>query len=189
MRGTRIRGPGGACFSPPTRATPVVVSPDAPVHRPCLRFCDQYGVDALVRLGTEGRVTIGRDPDNAVRVDWDHEIAGVHTQLAGIAGTWFVLGDAVPDTRTFVNGVRVRGRRRLDDGDVLRIGRTRLHYRDPDADVTPKMSRARSRARSRCRPLLSIETLWQRISLRSRAAAQRDVEPPKAGLAPLARAA
>ena len=37
---------------------------------------------------------------------------------------------------TYVNGARISGRARLRDGDTIRIGRTALGYRRPDAEET-----------------------------------------------------
>jgi hypothetical protein len=42
-----------------------------------------------------------------------------------------LVDDGLSRNGSFVNGERILGRRRLDDGDVLRIGRTNLVFRAP----------------------------------------------------------
>ena len=46
-----------------------------------------------------------------------------------------MLDDGLSRNGSFVNDQRITGRRRLIDGDVLRIGRTSLLYRAPGAQV------------------------------------------------------
>ena len=44
---------------------------------------------------------------------------------------WLIVDDGLSSNGTFVAGERVVGRRRLRDGDVLRLGMTSLLFRDP----------------------------------------------------------
>jgi pSer/pThr/pTyr-binding forkhead associated (FHA) protein len=46
-----------------------------------------------------------------------------------------VLDDGISRNGTYVNDDRVHGRRRLGDGDVVRIGRTNVRFRCPDFDL------------------------------------------------------
>ena len=122
------------------------------------------GLD-LVQLDGE-RIVIGRDASNDLALPWDVEVSRVHAMLELLAGSWTVVDDDLSRNGTFVNGQRVRGRRRLSDGDLLRVGSTELVYRNPAAEagetvrgsgnaafagVTPSQQRVLV---ALCRPLL-----------------------------------
>jgi hypothetical protein len=95
----------------------------------------------LVTLEAE-RVLVGRDSGNDLVLDWDAEVSRVHALLERLAGAWTVVDDDLSRNGTFVNGQRVRGRRRLDDRDVVRFGTTEVLYRNPAAEAgeTPRVS-------------------------------------------------
>lgn len=133
--------------------------------RPFLLYRDAERVQRLLSL--EGpRISVGREPGNELSLTWDPETSRVHAILERLGGSWTILDDRLSRNGTFVNGVVVRGRRRLDDRDVIRFGSTEALYRDPaaGADETPAAaSRAAvagiSAAQRRvlvalCRPLL-----------------------------------
>lgn len=44
-----------------------------------------------------------------------------------------VVDDGLSRNGTFVNGERVLGQRRLEDGDQLEVGRTLLIFRSPES--------------------------------------------------------
>jgi hypothetical protein len=133
--------------------------------RPFLAFRNaEAGLD-LVELEGD-RVVIGRDAGNDLVLAWDFEVSRVHAMLEPLAGSWTVVDDDLSRNGTFVNSQRVRGRRRLNDGDVLRVGATELVYRNPMAEagetvrgagaaavagVTPSQQRVLV---ALCRPLL-----------------------------------
>jgi hypothetical protein len=77
------------------------------------------------------RVVVGRDAGNDLELVWDVEVSRVHALFEQLAGTWTVVDDDLSRNGTFVNGQRVRGRRRLNDRDVVRVGATELLYRNP----------------------------------------------------------
>jgi hypothetical protein len=136
--------------------------------RPFLAFRNaEAGLD-LVELDGD-RVVIGRDVGNDLVLPWDVEVSRVHAILERLAGSWTVVDDDLSRNGTFVNGQRVRGRRRLNDRDVLRVGATELIYRNPLADagetvrgsgnaaiagVTPSQQRVLV---ALCRPLLDTD--------------------------------
>lgn len=95
----------------------------------------------LVELAGD-RVCIGRDAGNDLVLWWDPGVSRLHALLERLAGAWTVVDDDLSRNGTFVNGARVRGRRRLDDRDVVRFGATELLYRDPVAEAgeTPAAS-------------------------------------------------
>jgi pSer/pThr/pTyr-binding forkhead associated (FHA) protein len=65
-------------------------------------------------------------------LDWDPQVSGLHAQLQSAAGQWVVVDDGLSRNGTFVNGERVLGQRRLEDGDQLEVGRTLLIFRGPE---------------------------------------------------------
>jgi hypothetical protein len=98
---------------------------------------------ALQFVELEGdRVCVGRDGGNDLVLRWDVEVSRLHALLERLADTWTVVDDDLSRNGTFVNGLRVRGRRRLNDRDVLRFGVTQVLYRDPAAEAgeTPRVS-------------------------------------------------
>ena len=106
---------------------------------PFLVFRDDSGHQRIEALdGRAGRVTIGRSPGNDVPLTWDTEVSRLHAELERIGDEWILTDEGLSRNGSFVNGERVEGRRRLRDGDVLRIGRTPLAFRLPDpADSRP----------------------------------------------------
>jgi pSer/pThr/pTyr-binding forkhead associated (FHA) protein len=91
--------------------------------------------------GRAGRVTVGRSPGNDIALTWDSEVSRLHAELERIGDEWIITDEGLSRNGSFVNGDRIEGRRRLRDGDVLRIGRTSLAFRIPDAaDSRPTMA-------------------------------------------------
>ena len=106
---------------------------------PFLVFRDDQGRQRLEQLeGRTGRVTIGRNPTNDVALTWDEEVSRLHAEIEPLGGEWILTDEGLSRNGSFVNGERVDGRRRLRDGDVIRIGRTSLAFRVPEpADSRP----------------------------------------------------
>jgi pSer/pThr/pTyr-binding forkhead associated (FHA) protein len=70
-------------------------------------------------------LTIGRAGDNAVVLARDDFASARHARIeAQRDGIWVIDLDST--NGTFVNGQRIDGRRRLRDGDVVRVGETEL---------------------------------------------------------------
>lgn len=93
---------------------------------------DQDGQPVVFPLPEDGaRVTIGRASGNDVCVDWDEQVSRTHAQMERIGGTWTVVDDGISRNGTLINGERLTNRRRLEDGDVLRLGQTDLMFRAP----------------------------------------------------------
>jgi len=53
-----------------------------------------------------------------------------------LGADWVVCDDGLSHNGTFLGGERVRGRRRLRDGDVIKVGATLLAYNAPQASST-----------------------------------------------------
>ena len=65
----------------------------------------------------------------------------LHAELELRAGEWTVCDDGFSQNGTWVNGLRLAGRRRLADGDLLRVGRTIFAFCAP---TSPAASGRRS---------------------------------------------
>jgi DNA-binding CsgD family transcriptional regulator len=101
------------------------------VGAPFVAFRDARGDLRLEPLDESERLTIGRGEHNELVLGWDPEVSRTHAQLERVGGDWTLVDDGLSRNGTFVNGERVSGRRRLADGDVLRVGRTTLVFRSP----------------------------------------------------------
>jgi pSer/pThr/pTyr-binding forkhead associated (FHA) protein len=83
-----------------------------------------------------GTVTIGRSRSADISLAWDPEVSRLHAELALRAGEWTICDDGLSQNGTWVNGLRLTGRRRLNDEDLLRIGRTELTFRHPEGTIS-----------------------------------------------------
>ncbi|MEA2151142.1 MAG: hypothetical protein QOD69_2972 [Solirubrobacteraceae bacterium] len=92
------------------------------------------------------RVAIGRSAGNDISLEWDTEVSRLHAELERLGDEWTAADDGLSRNGSFVNGQRISGRHRLRDGDVLRVGRTQIAYRVPDASVSSPTAVAGSRA-------------------------------------------
>ncbi len=99
---------------------------------PFLIYRDGTDTQQIVHLGSEPeRLTIGRRDANDVSLEWDIQVSRVHAELTRLGDDWAVSDDGLSSNGTFVNGVRINGRRRLRDGDELKVGTTVLAFRAP----------------------------------------------------------
>jgi DNA-binding CsgD family transcriptional regulator len=106
--------------------------------KPFLVYQDGGGVQRLVILDEESPpVTIGRNEQADVALVWDAEVSRLHAQLECAAGEWVVADDGLSSNGTFINGQRIAGRRRLVDGDVVRVGGTVMLFRGPALGPEP----------------------------------------------------
>lgn len=88
----------------------------------------------IVDLDGAERRSIGRATQNAIDLPWDTEVSRLHAELECIGGEWTVSDDGLSRNGTYVNGTRISGRHRLRDGDVVRVGRTQLAFKRPEAE-------------------------------------------------------
>jgi len=56
-----------------------------------------------------------------VALPWDLTVSRVHAELVAVGDVWTVADDGLSRNGVFVNGERLVSRRRLRDGDALRI--------------------------------------------------------------------
>jgi hypothetical protein len=117
----------------PHLATPVELKSRIEADRqgvPFIVYRDGEGRQRLVLLAPElGSLTIGRAASNDVPLSWDDQVSRIHARLERIGDAWTVLDDGLSRNGSFLNGVRLAGRRRLAHGDTLRIGSTVLAFR------------------------------------------------------------
>jgi pSer/pThr/pTyr-binding forkhead associated (FHA) protein len=135
---------------------------------PFLLLRDDQGVQRIVELDDgAGSVTVGRRLEADVPLPWDPEVSRLHAELEFKAGEWTLCDDGFSQNGTYVNGLRIHGRRRLVDGDLLRIGQTAIAFCDPglsglgvtlapgELGIAPKFSEQQQRIlRALCRPLM-----------------------------------
>jgi pSer/pThr/pTyr-binding forkhead associated (FHA) protein len=134
---------------------------------PFLIYRDDEGRQRIHTLGEGTRsVTLGRRHEADLSFPWDPEMSRLHAELELRAGEWTVCDDGFSQNGTWVNGLRLAGRRRLANGDLVRIGRTMIAFCDPapvgigptmvpgELSATPRFSEQQQRIlRSLCRPL------------------------------------
>ena len=117
----------------PHRATPEELRARLAAERagvPFLVWRDGAGAQRLHALDGE-RVTLGRRSENTLPFEWDGEVSRLHAVIERVAGEWTIVDDGLSQNGTFVGGARLTGRRRLCDGDLVRVGRTVVAYVDP----------------------------------------------------------
>jgi hypothetical protein len=135
---------------------------------PFLVYRDDEGRQQIFSLPASATgVTVGRRDEADISVPWDPEMSRLHAELERRAGEWTVSDDGLSQNGTWVNGLRLAGRRRLADGDLLRVGRTVFAFCDPgpaagigptlvpgELSATPRFSEQQQRVlRALCRPL------------------------------------
>ena len=133
---------------------------------PFLLFRNDEDRQVIVELSQERpRVTIGRSPHNDVALRWDGEVSRLHAELERVGEDWLVSDDHLSRNGTYVNGDRLRARRVLRAGDVIKTGETQLAFIAPggatisatvsaDATAVPELTPAQRRVLvALCRPL------------------------------------
>jgi predicted component of type VI protein secretion system len=103
---------------------------------PFLLWRDHDDVQQVFALDAQARVTIGRRETNDIALPRDPETSRIHAVLEQVGGDWTVTDDGLSRNGTFVGGSRISHRRRLIDGDTLRIGQTIIVFRLPGHSST-----------------------------------------------------
>jgi pSer/pThr/pTyr-binding forkhead associated (FHA) protein len=100
--------------------------------RPFLVYRNEAGEQQL-QVVAEGTAEfwVGRAEQAAISFPWDPEVSSLHAQIDVVGDVCTVVDDGLSRNGSFVNGERVRGRKRLRDGDMLRFGATVVLYRAP----------------------------------------------------------
>jgi pSer/pThr/pTyr-binding forkhead associated (FHA) protein len=126
-------------------------------------------------LATE-RSTVGKSPENDIAVADDPTASHLHAVLERFAAGWCVT-DLGSSNGTWVNGERIWASRRLRHGDEIRIGQTRLVFRDPltaagavtevEQEAPTLTVRERDVLVALCRPLLARDMFTEPASTRA----------------------
>jgi FHA domain len=88
-----------------------------------LIYRDLDGLQQLYELPeAAARLTIGRRPSCDVALPWDDLVSRVHAELLRMGDDWVLCDDGLSHNGTYVNGERMRTRRRLAVGDVVQVG-------------------------------------------------------------------
>ncbi len=123
-------GPGGA--DPGASPTEISSLLSAETRlRPFVVYRDAHGRQRIYELPERGQVTIGRGSWMDISLNWDEGASRLHTRLESLGDDWTVVDDGTSRNGTFLNGERVSGRRRLEDGDELRVGSCSLRIQMP----------------------------------------------------------
>jgi len=136
--------------------------------RPFLLLRDGDGAQRIVDLGdAPERLLLGRGAASDVAMPWDGEVSRVHASLERVGDEWTLVDDGRSRNGSSIDGVRVHGRRRLHDGDVIVLGRTALVFRSPtgreslrtatsEQRAVPRITEAQRRVLTAlCRPCLA----------------------------------
>lgn len=129
---------------------------------------------------TDERMTIGKGTENAITLTDDPTVSRLHAVIERFDTGWCVR-DLGSSNGTFVNGERIWTTHQLRNGDEVRVGRTRLLYRDTD-DVgrtktetdegPPRLTpRERDVLVELCKPLLARDQFTEPSSIKEIAAA------------------
>jgi pSer/pThr/pTyr-binding forkhead associated (FHA) protein len=122
------------------------------------------------------RTTVGKAPENDVVLDDDPTASRLHAVLERFPAGWCV-SDLGSSNGTRVNGERIWAARRLRNGDEVRIGQTRLIFRDPlgaigqqtevEQEAPSLTARERDVLVALCRPLLARDMFTEPASTRA----------------------
>jgi hypothetical protein len=139
-----------------------------------------WAVHERTRVALDGdRLTVGSAEGNDVVVADDPTVSRLHAVLERFAAGWCVT-DLGSSNGTTLNGERIWTQQRLRPGDELRVGRTRLIFRDTadrggsstQTDAPPPMLTPREHdvLVALCRPLLARDLFTEPTSIRDLAA-------------------
>jgi pSer/pThr/pTyr-binding forkhead associated (FHA) protein len=135
---------------------------------PFLVLRDDKGVQQIFELDESlGSLTVGRRFEANLSLPWDPEVSRLHAEFDYRAGEWTICDDGWSQNGTWVNGIRLHGRRRLHDGDLVKIGQTVIAFCSPglrgsivtmvpgELSPTPRFSEQQQQIlRALCAPLL-----------------------------------
>ena len=107
---------------------------------PFLALRDPAAGEVLVSLEDRTHLTIGRRPESDVAPVWDERVSRLHAEIELVGSDWVVVDDGLSANGTWIGSERIASRRRLQDGDVIRVGETLIAFCAPTATGTPTAS-------------------------------------------------
>jgi pSer/pThr/pTyr-binding forkhead associated (FHA) protein len=135
-----------------------------------------YGVQSWRYALQADRTTVGKAAENDISLADDPTASHLHATLERFPAGWCVT-DLGSSNGTWVNGERIWSSHRLRHGDEIRIGQTRLIFRDPlnaagsrtEAENAPPSLTVRERdvLVALCRPLLARDMFTEPASTRT----------------------
>jgi predicted component of type VI protein secretion system len=109
--------------------------------QPFLLYRGRDGRECLLTLHRGlSRVTIGRGPSNHVALGWDTGVSRVHAELERMGEGWTLVDDGLSREGTWLNEEKVVSRKKLRNGDVIRVGSTEITVRVPSARRSRKQA-------------------------------------------------
>lgn len=113
---------------------------------PFLVYRDDEGLQRMVGLGGDRALAVvGRAASCDVPIEWDDRVSRTHAKLERVGREWSIEDDGLSRNGTYVNEERVRGPRRLRDGDMVRAGHTTLVFRAPSSPGASRPTQPESR--------------------------------------------
>jgi predicted component of type VI protein secretion system len=85
----------------------------------------------------DGVLWVGRGEACDICVEWDEAASRCHAELRRTPEGWAIVDDGLSRNGTFVDNQRIAGRRRLHDGEVVRVGNCSLTYRLAGGSAAP----------------------------------------------------
>ena len=125
----------------PHVATPAEIRERIQAERrgtPFLVYRDGDDRQVIVDLAGREHVTIGRRESTDVPLAWDSSVSRLHAHLERLGDDWLLADDGLSRNGTYVNGVRIEGRRSLRDGDVVAVGGTLIAFLLPSGASRPR---------------------------------------------------
>ncbi len=131
-------------------------------------------------VGLDGeRLTVGKGTENHVALPDDATVSRLHAVFERFPAGWCVT-DIGSSNGTFLNGERIWTQQRLRHGDEVRVGRTRLLFRNSadvgltategESESPPLTKRERDVLVVLCRPLLARDLFTEPASIKGIAA-------------------
>jgi pSer/pThr/pTyr-binding forkhead associated (FHA) protein len=128
---------------------------------------------------SDDRATIGKGAENKISLSGDPTVSRLHAVIERFDTGWCV-SDLGSSNGTYLNGERIWAAQRLRNGDEIRVGRTRLLFRDADDlgrtvtetdEGAPRLTpRERDVLVVLCKPLLARDQFTEPSSIKEIAA-------------------
>ena len=128
---------------------------------------------------SDDRMTIGKGTENKISLSGDPTVSRLHAVIERFDTGWCV-SDLGSSNGTYLNGERIWAAQRLRNDDEIRVGRTRLLFRDADDlgrtvtetdEGAPRLTpRERDVLVALCKPLLARDQFTEPSSIKEIAA-------------------
>jgi len=128
--------------------------------RPYLVYSDGDGGRQLFFFAPDAaHASVGRVPPADLLLDGDPQVSRLHARFERVEDDWEIADDGLSSNGTFLNGERLNGRRRLQDGDTLLFGTTTVVFH------SPRREQPGARETSQTHATVSLSTTQRRVLL------------------------